>query len=972
MSEKPISVLLIEDNPGDARLIKEMMKESGTTYFEFEHADRLSSGLEMLANHEFDIILLDLNLPDSEGLDTLKKVLPHAVKVPIIILTGSLADEMAGIQAIQEGAQDYLTKNQLQISSLIRSIRYAIERKQMEKELRALNESLEQRIAERTAALVKANEELQIKIKEQRQTEEKLKHLTDTLEQQVRERTAALTKANKELREEIAERRRIEETLRQTEIKLRQVTNSISDYLWSAEIDETGKISHHYYSPVVEKITGRPPEFYMQGPECWFSTIHPDDRTKLEKTTVRIRTGQSHHEEDEYRIIRPDGTVRWVRDSVIVKRNENGTLHLHGVVSDITERKHSEERLKKYEILFSEIKDLAYICDTQGNILFVNCIFEKLTGHKPEEFIGKPFAPLFDEENQKKGMDVYQRTLKGESPQYKLRFKDTGILCEYKNLPLRDEKGKITGVIGTARDITKQNRVEEALRKSEERLRTVVTGAPVILWALDKKGIFTLSEGRGLDALGIKPGEFVGKSVFDVFDTQVSEIREKFEHALKSKESTMIIELTGVIFEVRSSLHYNPDNEVIGLIGVATDITERKRIEKDLRALNETLEKRVMERTSALVKASEELSRTECKHKMLLENLPQKICYKDKNSTYVSCNENYAKDLHITSDGIFGKTDYDFYPKELADQYRKDDARIMKSGQTEELQEKYIRDGKEHIINTIKTSVRDKHGTVIGILSIFWDITEKIALEKEAIHNRQLAALGELATGVGHEINNPVTGIINCAQILFNKSMDGSKEKDLARRIIKEGDRIANIVSRLLSFARPGNKNERKDTVSINEILVDTLILSEAQLRKEGIRLKVNIPSELPGVIVHPQQIQQVFLNIMSNARYALNQKYPKVHNDKILEISGVEITTDNRLYVKVIFYDHGTGIPSDTRDKVMDPFFTTKPRGSGTGLGLSISHSIIRDHDGKLIIDSVEGKFTQVAVILPGATKTP
>ena len=105
--------------------------------------------------------------------------------------------------------------------------------------------------------------------------------------------------------------------------------------------------------------------------------------------------------------------------------------------------------------------------DTQGNILFVNHVFDKLTGYRREDFIGNRLPLFFDEENLKKAMQVYQQTLQGESPQYELSFKDTGIICEYKNLPLRDEKGAIIGVIGTARDITEQKQIMEALRQAK-------------------------------------------------------------------------------------------------------------------------------------------------------------------------------------------------------------------------------------------------------------------------------------------------------------------------------------------------------------------------------------------------------------------------------------------------------------------------------------------------------------------------
>ncbi|CCK79350.1 sensor histidine kinase [Desulfobacula toluolica] len=234
----------------------------------------------------------------------------------------------------------------------------------------------------------------------------------------------------------------------------------------------------------------------------------------------------------------------------------------------------------------------------------------------------------------------------------------------------------------------------------------------------------------------------------------------------------------------------------------------------------------------------------------------------------------------------------------------------------------------------------------------------------EALHISHLASLGELSAGVVHEINNPIAGIISIAEILVDQFHKLGGDKKIPERIVHEGERIANIVKNMLSFAT--DKKDERNFVYIYDILKLTLELVEKQIIKDGIKLSVNILSDLPGINACSQEIQQVFFNIISNARYALKKKYPTPHENKIFEIKGKVIISEEKKYVRLIFYDRGLGIPRDFLDKVTDPFFSTKPRGEGTGLGLSISHGIIEAHGGKLLFESKEGEYTKVMVDLP------
>jgi PAS domain S-box-containing protein len=252
------------------------------------------------------------------------------------------------------------------------------------------------------------------------------------------------------------------------------------------------------------------------------------------------------------------------------------------------------------------------------------------------------------------------------------------------------------------------------------------------------------------------------------------------------------------------------------------------------------------------------------------------------------------------------------------------------------------------------------------VVALLRDVTEKKVATAAIMRAEQLAALGELAAGVAHEINNPINGIINYAQILANKSAEGDPVHEIAARLIKEGDRIARIVEGLLSFAR--RRHEDKTVISIEQILSDSMTLTAAQLRSDNITVKTDLPGDLPDINAQAHEIEQVFVNIISNARHALNKKFsePHDHDNKILEVAAETTTSNGRPYVRVSFKDNGCGIPAAVIDKVMNPFFSTKTEGKRTGLGLSISHGIVEEHGGRLHIESEEGRYTKVVMELP------
>lgn len=434
--------------------------------------------------------------------------------------------------------------------------------------------------------------------------------------------------------------------------------------------------------------------------------------------------------------------------------------------------------------------------------------------------------------------------------------------------------------------------------------------------------------------------------------------------------------------EIRSMPRFDKDFNLIGLIHIARNVTERKMAEREIQKVKDELASRVEEQTSELKKANKKLKeeiterkavvdalqKSENKYRnltrefnTLLDGIPDNLLLLSPELKILWANKAAASSLKKPSSQLTGQYCYSLCCKTISPCKS---CPILESFATGKEEAAEITTHENRIMDIRAFPIKDDCGRIKSVIELARDITENVNLQADATRTRHLASLGELAAGVAHEINNPINNIINYAQLLSDEFREENRDDEIVFRIMKDSDRIATIVRSLLSFARI--RKEEKTLIYLHEIFSDMLSLTSAQLRKDAINLKINVPEEAIRVYIHPQQIQQVFLNLVSNARFALNQKYPGSHENKILEIQCKEISISDKAYVKIIFKDYGTGIPSDIIDKVINPFFSTKPNRMGSGLGLSISHGIINEHDGKLSISSVEGEFSRITINLP------
>lgn len=663
-------------------------------------------------------------------------------------------------------------------------------------------------------------------------------------------------------------------------------------------------------------------------------------------------------------------TCEW--HNSLVKNNEGVTIGSISMVQDISQRVSQELALKESESRFRTVfqtnPDVVLITRlSDGSIINVNDYCLKSTGYTRNEILGRTSLDVgfwIDTEDRERFITLLQENGYVENLEMTFRVKSgrerIGLMSA-RILTLNDELCALTVI----RDITEMKDAETRLLRSESRFRSLISVMGEGLVILGFNGEVVQCNKAAETILGKTSEEIVGKLNDELMRDVIKEDGQCFgpddepsAFTLRTGESVtnQIVGLPrddGTFFWVQLNSHalgVNSAGKPVAVVITFADVSRLKSIQAELRESESYLQSLTMQ------------------FQGLLEAIPDQIMVLDKEMKLVWLNHNpgfqqLAHD-HTIQTHCYELPDVDCGPASGNREPICESCPVKKtfeSGQNEEAQIS-LADGRTLALRCFP--IFDDRDEVSSVIQIVQDISESLKQRAQSMRTGQLAALGELAAGVAHEINNPINGVINYAQLILNKAVAASREEELSKRIIRESERIATIVRELLYFSRA--ESQEVDQLTVRDALDESLSLAQSQLNKEGVVLKVQLPESLPMIASRSHQIQRLFLNLISNARYALTEKYPEMDPNKILMITGEEVKQDNRAFVSVTFRDHGTGIPPELIERVLNPFVTTKAAGIGTGLGLSISHEIVQKHDGVLNISSKEGEYTEVVVVLP------
>ncbi len=513
-----------------------------------------------------------------------------------------------------------------------------------------------------------------------------------------------------------------------------------------------------------------------------------------------------------------------------------------------------------------------------------------------------------------------------------------GIVSRQIFNPLQEQTIKLK------QEITEHKRAEDALRAAQEYTKNIIASSLDMIITVDMERRIVEFNTAAQETFGYSRNKVLGTHVDILYADPLDGITIHQTTLERGQCTRQVLNKrkNGELFPslLAASALRDAHGELVGVMGISRDITERKQAEK---ALQES----------------------EARYRTLVTQAPIGVVTCDRVGNVTHANPALLQILGSPSEEATRQFNVLTMPNLVEAGIAADFCRCMEEATQIAAEYHYHSQwGQECILRVRLTPLRDEGGAVSGALATVEDVTEQRRLQEQLIQSAKLASIGQLAAGVAHEINNPLNGIINYAQLLLNKAEPGGRQARFLEGILREGDRVTNIVRDLLTFARA--ENEAHSPAHVPDILRATLTLTDQQLRKDSIILEIEKQPDLPQIKCHSQRIQQVFLNLISNARYALNARYPKNDPNKRLTICIEQVEKEGQPYVRTTFHDQGVGIPAQNLPHVFTPFFTTKKPGNGTGLGLSVSYGIIQDHHGDIQVESVEGEYTIFQVDLP------
>jgi PAS domain S-box-containing protein len=611
--------------------------------------------------------------------------------------------------------------------------------------------------------------------------------------------------------------------------------------------------------------------------------------------------------------------------------------------TELVERKKAQATLQKSEEKYSTIVEKGNdgIVILQDELVkFANSKMLDIVGYSQSETLDKPFSEFISPEFRNPTLGKYQKRLTGEefSNKYEIKLltKNQMTVPVEINANRIEYEGKIANM-AIIRDITERKKSEEILKTSEAKYRNLVENVPSGIVTSDMDGLILSANKTDLEIYGFElESELTGLSIVERFAnpadrTSLIELLQKksvakgFEVVQKRRSGTLFWASLSIMTQISECGQTQ-------FLSVIEDITERKESEQKLISQKELIDRILASTPNAILVIAQD-------HRILLAN------------------KTFCRLLNCEIEKIQGKRIEDITPLNPVTSYIEEVFTGKSRGQRVEFKFNTNELSRVLIADILPMEKEE-------VLLILLDVTGEREQRERLYLTDRLATIGELAAGIAHELNNPLTGVIGFSQLLMEGDAPPQIKDDLST-INSEAQRAAKIVKNLLTFAR--KHQPVKQLSQINDCIQETLNIRAYEQKIRNIKIVIHLDPDLPKVMIDYFQMQQVFINIIINAEYFMVEH----HNGGTLTITTEKVKET----VRVSFMDDGPGIKEEDLKHLFNPFFTTKEVGKGTGLGLAICHGIVSEHQGNIYAQSqlgagatfvIEIPFSKAAILVP------
>lgn len=1001
-----LNILLVEDNPADADLLQEIIDEQDEPAWQLTHVERLSEALHCLKQQEFDLVLLDLSLPDAQGLDMLARIHDVSPTMPIVVLTG-LDDEVMSLEALRRGAQDYLVKGQIAYPLLIRAVRYAIERARTQQVIYQQSAAIS---ASRDGIAI-LNRELEYSYLNQAHAEiygytspdflmgKNWRSLYDgeehlRIEHEImpvlrrqgywKGETVGKRSSGERVYQElsltalsdggyvcivrdISDRKQAEASLRLAQFSLDRVSDAVYLVKPNAQflyVNEAACRSLGYSQQELLNLTMFD-VYPAYTPELWtehWQTLKQQGWRRAESIN-RMKDGR------EFPVEMSSNYLQF-----------NGKEFKCVIVRDISARKAAEVALQKSEQKFRSLVAnvpgviYRYLPDERWTVVFISDEIEKITGYPAAEFINNRVRSLIDCCHPNDWLMVQQvteRALAQRQPfvlEYRMINRNGGIRWVYqKGQGVWNKDGFLLYLDGAIFDVSDRKQAEaqilrlnkslqqqaldletanQELGTTQEFLSTVLDAASDPIFVKDEQHRWVLLNQKFCDFVGYSREDLLDKCDYDIFSPEQAQVFWEKDNQLLTTGATQ--EDEEYITDANGQVRYIS--------------TKNSRF---IDSFNNRYIVGIIRDMTARKQAEEALRESDERLQAILDNAQTAIYLKDIQGRYILVNQKFQTLFHLPLEEILGQTDYDLLPPELAYVSQTNDRKVLESKTSMAFEEFTLQDNTLHTYLSVKFPLFDREGVPYAVGGISTDITARKQAEAEVLRalerEKELSELkSRFISTASHEFRTPLTTILGSTELLEYSShrwTDEKKQKHYSQ-IRAAVQHMTQLLDDVLTISKSEAGKLPFHPVVLNlEAFCHRLVDEMHSMTRNHHTIQFTCSGTVLTAEADEKLLRQILQNLLSNAI-----KYSPANS---LIVFNLTCTDETAIFQ---IRDQGIGIPQADLQHLFESFHRANNVGTiaGTGLGLAIVKRAVELHSGDIMVESELGAGTQFTVKIP------